>query len=102
MSGQGVEVVPRDHLGHLVPVGREGGPEVGGHGEMTGLAIPARHGLIGNLAQQVLGEAEVTALGGQAIGADGEHLAAEQLGQPGPHRLLRLDGHGHQGIGGEG
>ena len=77
-------------------------PQVGSDGQMAGLAVAAGQRVVGDLAQHVLGEPVAAALGRQRVGGDAEHLAAQQLGQPGPHRGLVLAGHRDQRLGGEG
>ena len=93
--------MPRDDLCHLVAVSGEHSAQVGRHGKVPGLAVPARHGLVGHLAQHLLGEAEIPALGRKPVGADRQHLAAQKFSEPGSDRRLVLSRHGHERFGSE-
>ena len=84
-----VEVVAGDHLGDLLAVVGEGLTEVGGDGEVPRLSLAKRKRLVGDLAQQLLGEAVVTALGRERVGGHLENVAAHELVELRPHlRLL--------------
>ena len=89
-GGQGVQVVPGDHVGHLLAVAGEGGAQVRGHCQMPRLAVPAGQRVVGDLAEHLLGELVAAAFWGQRVGGDGEHLAVDQLSQGYPDRLLIL------------
>ena len=53
---QGVQVVPGDDVGHLLPVAGEGLAQMRGHGQVPGLAVAAGQGVVGDLTEHVLGE----------------------------------------------
>ena len=99
---EGVEVVPGDDVGDLLAVTREGGAQMRGHGEMARLAVTPGQGVVGDLAQHVLGKPVAAPLGRQRVGRDAKHLAAQQLGQARPGRRLVQAGHRDQRLGGEG
>ena len=83
-----VDEVSGDHGDDLFPVTGEDRPQVGGDGEVARLAITSRQRLVGDLAEQILGEAVTAPLGRQRVGRDLEHLAADQLAQRGGRRRL--------------
>ena len=58
----GGQVVGGEHLRHLVLV-RQGGPEVLGGGQVSGLALAFGEGLVGDVADEVLEEAVLAVLG---------------------------------------
>ena len=80
-GGQRVQVVPGDDVTDLLAVTGEGGPQMLGHGQVAGLAVPAGQRVVRDLAEHLLGELVVAAFGGQRVRGHGEHLAADQFGQ---------------------
>ena len=64
---QRVQVVAGDHVGHFLAIVGEDGTQVRGHGQMPGLAIPPRQGVVGDLAQHLLSESVAAAFGRQRI-----------------------------------
>ena len=75
-------------IDHLLAVAGERRPQVRGHREMAGLAVTARHRVVGDLAQHVLREPVAAVLGRQRVGRHQQHLAAQQLAEH--HRTRRL------------
>ena len=98
---QRVQVVPGDDLGDLFAVAGEGRAQVGGHGQVAGLAIAAGDRVVGDLPQHLLGEPVAAPLRRQRVGGYAQHLAADQVGQRVPHRRLVLPGHRDQRLGRE-
>ena len=58
-----VEVVAGDDVGYFFPVAGEGSAQVGGHGEVPGLAVAAGQGVVGDLPEHLLGEPVAAPLG---------------------------------------
>ena len=98
---QGVKVVAGDDVGDFLAVAGEGGAQVLCRSQVPGLAVAPRQRVVGDLAQHVLSEAVAAALGRQRLGVYGEHLAANQFSQLGPHRRLVPPGHRDQRLGRE-
>ena len=69
--------------------------------EVAHLAVAAGQGVVGDLAQHVLGELVAAPLRRQRVGGHGQHLPAHQLSQRGPDGRFVLPGHRDQGLGGE-
>ena len=78
------------------------GAQVRGDRQMPGLAVPSGQGVVGDLAQQVLGEPVAAPLRGQPVRGHRQHLPAHQLGQRGPDHGLVLPGYRYQCLGREG
>ena len=97
-----VQVVTGDDVGDLFAIAGEGGTQVRGHGQVAGLAVAAGQGVVGDLAQHVLGEAVAAPLRGQRVRGHAEHLPAYQVGQRRPHRGPVLPGDRDQRLGREG
>ena len=79
-SGNGVQrvqVVPGDHVGDFLAVAWERLPQMRGHGQMADLAVPPGKRVVGDLAQQVLGEAVAAPLGRQRVRRHDQELAAQ-------------------------
>ena len=98
---QGVQVVPGDDVGDFFPVAGEGLAQVRGDGQVASLAVPAGQGVVGDLAQHVLGELVAAPLGRQRVRGYGQHLAAHQVSQGGARRRLVAAGDRDQRLGGE-
>jgi hypothetical protein len=82
----GVEHVRRDQLGHLLAVVRERAAQVIGCRQVARPALAPREHLVGDRAQQRLGERVLAAVGRQRVGAHGKDLLANERGQ----RFLQL------------
>ena len=81
---QRIEVMPGDDISDLFAVAGEDSPQVSGDHEVAGFAVTTRHGVVGDLAQQLLGELIAAPLRRQRVRGHGEHLAAHEVGQRGP------------------
>jgi hypothetical protein len=73
--------VGRHHLDDLLVLGAPGGLQVGGGGQVAGLALTPGQGLVGDPADQVLQEPVLAALGRTRVGLDGQQLLADQAGE---------------------
>lgn len=81
VGGSGVQVVARHHLGDLLAVVGEGGPHVGGDGQVVPLAITPGQGFVRDLAEHLLAEPVRAAFRGERVGGDGEHVPAHEVAQ---------------------
>ncbi|MGH8987116.1 MAG: adenylate/guanylate cyclase domain-containing protein, partial [Acidimicrobiales bacterium] len=98
---EGVEVVPSDGVGDLLALVGEGRPQVGGDGQVAGLAVPLRQRLVGDLAEHFLAEAIGTTLWGEGVGQDVEDVAPHELCECCADGVVALPGHRDEGLLGE-
>ena len=73
-----VEVVHGDHLGDLVRIDAGLGGEEGGDGQVAGPPVAPRDRLVRDALDERLQEAELSALGRERVGLDGEQLLAHE------------------------
>ena len=80
---QRVEVVAGDHVCNLFAVARERLTQMGSHGQMAGLAVPAGQRVVGHLTQHLLGELVAAPFRRERIRGDREHLPTNQVVEAG-------------------
>ena len=99
----GVVEVGGDDLGDLRPLVREGGTQMLGRAQVPSLALGSREHVVGDRADEGLGEGVLAALGRQLVGPYREDFFADERGQdlldPGRvHLRHRLDGRAREGL----
>ena len=108
-EGIGLGARPRVAVGRLI-LGSQGTGqlvrieplEVARGGQVTLAAVVARQGLVGDLAQQLLGKGELPALGRAGVRAQAQHLATNESPQPLIEPFRGAASHGCERFGGEG